>query len=325
MKVFVSTIPFASGNTLPLELLSGIKAKVTINDLGRKITTQELAERIGDSECLIAGTEVIDASVFDRAPNLKLIARVGIGLDGVDLIEARKRGILVTYTPDAPAPAVAELTIGLMIQTARNIGLSNLDIKNGAWNRRLGYRLSEMTIGILGAGRIGSRVIRRLSAFGSPRILVNDLERDDSIAPDMKLEWVGKEYIYQHSDMVSLHLPLTRETRDLLTKSELKTMGSESILINTSRGGIVNEDDLFWALDNGVIGQAAIDVFEQEPYLGPLTKLSNCHLTAHLGSMSHDCRARMEIEAAEEVVAFAKSNEQLRTVPEAEYQLRTFK
>lgn len=325
MRVFVSTIPFASGNTLPLELLSGIKAKVTINDLGRKITTQELAERIGDSECLIAGTEVIDASVFDQAPNLKLIARVGIGLDGVDLIEARKRGILVTYTPDAPAPAVAELTIGLMIQTARNIGLSNLDIKRGAWNRRLGYRLSEMTIGILGAGRIGSRVIRRLSAFGSPRILVNDLERDDSIAPHMKLEWVGKEYIYQHSDMVSLHLPLTRETRDLLTKSELKTMGPESILINTSRGGIVNEEDLFWALDNGVIGQAAIDVFEQEPYLGPLTNLSNCHLTAHLGSMSHDCRARMEIEAAEEVVAFAKRNEQLRMVPEAEYQLRTFK
>lgn len=322
MKVYVSTIPFASGNTLPLELLRGVNASVTINDLGRKITTSELAERIGDADCLIAGTEIIDASVFDKAPNLKLIARVGIGLDGVDLIEAKKRGILVTYTPDAPAPAVAELTIGLMLQLARNIGLSNQDIRNGEWNRRLGFRLSEMTIGILGTGRIGARVIRRLSAFGSPRILVNSLERDDSIASNVKLEWVGKDYIYENSDLISFHLPLTKDTRDLVTKRELGLMHSGCMLINTSRGGIVNEDDLFWALDQGVISQAAVDVFLDEPYCGPLRSLKNCHLTAHLGSMSHDCRSRMEIEASEEVVAFANGIAQIRVVPDAEYQLR---
>ena len=322
MKVYVSTIPFATANHLPLELLESIGASVTINDLGRKITTSELAERIGDSDCLIAGTEIIDATVFDRAPNLKLIARVGIGLDGVDLLEAKKPGIIVTYTPDAPAPAVAELTIGLMIHLARNIGLSNQDIRGGRWDRRLGLRLSEMTIGILGTGRIGSRVIRRLSAFGSPRILVNSLERDDSIAPNVKLEWVGKDYIYQNSDLISFHLPLTEDTRDLVTRRELQLMDSSCLLINTSRGGIINEDDLFWALDQGIVSQAAIDVFLEEPYIGPLRDLKNCHLTAHLGSMSYDCRARMEIEAAGEIVNFSCGKPFANLVPATEYGLR---
>ena len=321
MKVYISTIPFASQNPLPMELLDSISASVTINDLGRKITTSELAERIGDSDCLIAGTEIIDSTVFDKAPNLKLIARVGIGLDGVDLAEARRRGITVTYTPDAPAPAVAELTIGLMLQLARNIALSNEGIKANKWERILGYRLSEMTIGIIGSGRIGGRVIRRLSAFGSPRILVNSLQRDDSIAPNIKLEWVDKNYIYKNADLISFHVPLTEKTLDMVSKEELKLMRSSCMLVNTARGGIINEDDLYWALDKGIISQAAIDVFLEEPYKGPLKNLRNCHLTAHLGSMSYDCRARMEIEAVEEVVNFNSDRPYLNLVPEEEYNL----
>lgn len=321
MKVYISTIPFASENPLPAELLDSIGASVKINDLGRKITTSELAERIGDSECLIAGTEIIDSTVFDKAPNLKLIARVGIGLDGVDLNEARKRGIKVTYTPDAPAPAVAELTIGLMLQLARNIGLSNQGIKDGAWERILGYRLAEMTIGIIGSGRIGGRVIRRLSAFGSPRILVNSLKRDDLIAPNSKLEWVDKKYIYKHADLISLHVPLTNKTLGMIGREELKLMNSSTMLVNTSRGGIINEDDLYWALENGIISQSAIDVFLDEPYKGPLKNLKNCHLTAHLGSMSFDCRARMEIEAVEEVLNHYSGKPFKNIVPEDEYKL----
>lgn len=322
MKTFVSTIPFANPNTLPLESLKAAGVEVEINDLGRKITTKELADKISDADCLIAGTEIIDASVFDKAPNLKLIARVGIGLDGVDLIEARKRGIKVTYTPDAPAPAVAELTIGLMLQLARRIGVSNIDLRNGKWIRHFGYRLSEMTIGIIGSGRIGSRVVRRLAAFGSPRILINSLERDDAISPDLKLEWVGKDFLYQNSDIISLHLPLTQLTNNMIAEAELNMMKPNCMIVNTSRGGIVNEKDLYHALKNNVISQAAVDVFLDEPYYGPLTELDNCFLTAHLGSMSYDCRSRMEIEAAQEVVAFCSGMPLLREVPEAEYLLR---
>ena len=221
----------------------------------------------------------------------------------------------------APAPAVAELTIGLMLQLARNIGLSNQGIKDGSWERILGYRLSEMTIGIIGSGRIGGRVIRRLSAFGSPRILVNSLKRDDLIAPNIKLEWVDKKYIYKHADLISLHVPLTNKTLGMIGREELKLMNPSTMLINTARGGIINEDDLYWALKNGVISQSAIDVFLDEPYKGPLKNLNNCHLTAHLGSMSFDCRARMEIEAVEEVINYYSGKEFNNIVPEEEYNL----
>ena len=322
MKAFVSTIPFSDPNTLPMEALKSAGIDVKINNLGRKITTAELADQIGDADFLIAGTEIIDSSVFDKAPNLKLIARVGIGLDGVDLIEARKRGIKVTYTPDAPAPAVAELTIGLMLQLARNIGISNSDLRDGTWKRHFGYRLSEMTIGIIGSGRIGSRVVRRLAAFGSPRILINSLVRDDTISPKLKLEWVGKEYLYENSDLITLHVPLTNETSNMITVSELEIMKSNCMIINTARGGIINEKDLFNALSKGSISQAAIDVFLEEPYIGPLRDLKNCFLTAHLGSMSYDCRSRMEIEAVQEVVSYSMQKPLAREVPEDEYMLR---
>ena len=322
MSVYVSTIPFAEPNSLPLEMLQAQGLECRVNDRGRKIKKDELIADLGDAECFIAGTETIDREVMDSAPNLKLIARVGIGLDGVDLWEARRRGIKVTYTPDAPAPAVAELTLGLMLQLARKIGVSNQDIRGAEWNRYFGFRLSEMTIGIIGTGRIGGRVLRRLSAFGSPRILVNSLSRDDTISPNLKLNWVDKDTIFRESDMISLHVPLTPQTRDMITAQEFAMMKQHAMLVNTARGGIVNEDDLYTALRSNTIASAAVDVFEEEPYAGRLAGLSNCFCTAHLGSMSFDCRSRMEIEACDEVVRHVKGLEPLRPVPETEYQLR---
>ena len=221
-------------------------------------------EFIGPAEVIIAGTEKISARVMDAAPNLKLISRVGIGLDSVDLKAARERSIKVSYTPDAPAPAVAELTIGLMLSLLRHIHFANSDIHNGTWNRYFGRRIPEITIGIIGVGRIGGRVIRRLAAFGSPRILASDLTTKD-VTDKLKIEWSDKKTIFREADVISLHLPLTELTRNLVQYDELKTMKTDSLLINTSRGGIVNEADLSRAISEGQIAGAAIDVFEEEP------------------------------------------------------------
>lgn len=324
MKVFVSTIPFGETNSLPIEMLDEVKARLEINPLKRKITTEELADSIGDADVLIAGTEVIDSRVFDKAPNLKLIARVGVGLDGVDLLEARRRGIAVTYTPDAPAPAVAELTIGLMLMLARRIGISHEDMRNSEWQRHFGYRISEMTIGIIGSGRIGSRVIRRLGAFGTPKLLINSLEKDDSIARGLKLRWVSKGELFEKSDLISIHTPLTPSTLNMIDSDAFSKMKKSAMVINTARGGIVNEADLLDALSSGKIHSAAIDVFNNEPYMGPLKDLKNCFLTSHMGSMSFDCRERMEIEATAEAIQYAKNSPQLRLVPQTEYDLREF-
>ncbi len=319
--IFISTAPFAKKNKLPVELLDAAGHIFKVNPLGRRLTESELIDFIGEAEVIIAGTERISARVMDAAPNLKLISRVGIGLDNVDLQAARHRSIKVSYTPDAPAPAVAELTIGLMLSLLRHIHLANADIHNGTWNRYFGRRISEITIGIIGAGRIGGRVIRRLAAFGSPRILASDLKPRD-VTDKLKIEWTDKNTIFREADVISLHLPLTQITRNLIRYNELKIMKNDSLLINTSRGGIVNELDLCKAISEGQIGGAAIDVFEDEPYSGDLARHSNCLLTAHMGSMSEDCRIRMEIEATEEVVRFLDKAPLANEVPDQEYLLQ---
>jgi len=318
-RVLITTVPFAEHNRLPLDLLEPIGVDYTINPLGRRLREDELSEMASDTEILIAGTEPITARVMDAAPQLKLISRVGIGLDSVDLLAARDRGIAVSYTPEAPAPAVAELAIGLMLTLLRHIHVANLSMHRGEWHRYMGRRIPEVTIGIIGTGRIGSRVLRRLVPFGSPRILVNDLEPKPNLVPELRLEWVGKDTIYREADVISLHLPMTEQTRNMIRREHLLQMKSDALLINTSRGGIVNEADLFNVMTDGHLGGAAIDVFTDEPYAGPLGQIERCMLTSHMGSMSVDCRTRMEIEATEEAVRFLRGLPMECNVPEDEY------
>ena len=322
MKTLITTVPFGEINKLPIELLNNHNVDFTINPLNKKLSEDELFNLIPDYDILIAGTEPITKKVLNNADKLKLIARVGIGVDSVDLNEAKKNNIQVTYTPDAPAPAVAELTIGFMLSLLRSIHLSNNLMHNKKWKRIFGKRLSEISIGIIGAGRIGSRVLRRIVPFGTPKILVNDIDSSiihENIVPSFKLNWVDKETIYRHADMISLHVPKTPLTTNMISYKELKMMKKDSFLINTSRGGIVNESDLVRILSENKIGGAAIDVFNNEPYDGPLTQFENCILTSHMGSMSIDCRARMEIESVEEAIRFLKGEKLERPVPESEY------
>jgi len=291
--------------------------------LGRKMTEAELINALGQSAALVAGTETISRKVFEACPTLRHISRVGVGLDSVDLCEARRRNISVSYTPEAPAPAVAELTIGLMIALLRKIDQANVLMHQGQWKRFMGRRISEITLGIIGTGRIGGRVLRRWRGFGTPRILVNDLLADQSLnkaVPELKLEWVEKEVIYREADLLSIHLPLTLRTRNLIGERELAKFKKDSLLINTSRGGIVDEKALWEALHDGPLAAAAIDVFEKEPYDGPLKDLPNCLLTSHMGSMSSDCRTRMEVEATEEAIRFILGKPLLSPVPPEEYE-----
>jgi D-3-phosphoglycerate dehydrogenase len=318
-RILITTVPFAAHDSLPLELLHSAGVDFEINPLGRRLKEAELSEMAAETEILIAGTEPITEMVMDAAPNLRLISRVGIGLDNVDLLAARERGIEVTYTPEAPAPAVAELTIGLILSLLRHTHVANLKMHRGEWDRHMGRRLPEVTVGIIGTGRIGSRVLRRIPAFGTPRTLVNDLEPERKLVPELKLEWVAKETIYREADVISVHLPMTKQTRNMIGIEQLRLMKPDALLINTSRGGIINESDLYQVMSEGHLGGAAIDVFQEEPYGGPLCEIDRCLLTSHMGSMSIDCRSRMELEATEEAVRYLSGVELGNRVPEDEY------
>src|SRR3989338_2687588 len=320
-QVLITTVPFGEKNRRPFELMEAAGVGYLVNPYNKKLTEAQLLELVGDVEVIIAGTELITDKLMAHAPKLKHISRVGVGLDGVDLVAARRRGIKVSYTPDAPAPAVAELTIGLMLSLLRAVQTSNTQMHQGKWQRIFGRRLGEVTLGIIGVGRIGTGVLRRLKGFGVPRILVNDLKPNMVLNQEFDLHWVSKEQIYHEADVISLHVPLTNLTKNMITRPQLLSMKSDATIINTSRGGIVNEQDLHDVMTSGNLGGAAIDVFEQEPYAGELAQLDRCLLTAHMGSMSVDCRTRMEIEATQEAVGFLCGQPLQREVPQDEYDI----
>lgn len=317
-RVLITTIPFGAVDRRPLELLEAAGADYLVNPIGRRLTEADLTDLIGEFDVLIAGTEPITARVLDRAPRLRLIARVGIGLDNVNLLAARQRGVLVSYTPEAPAPAVAELTMGLILCALRRIPAADRGMRNGVWHRFMGSRLENLTVGVIGVGRVGKRVVQHLAAFGS-RILANDLKPDREFGERYSVRWLDKETIYREADILTVHVPLTPLTQNLITREEIALMRPHTILVNTSRGNIIKESDLVEALRGNRLGGAALDVYEKEPYAGSLTTVENCILTCHMGSMSKDCRARMEIEATEEVTRYFNHEPLRLLVPEEEY------
>jgi D-3-phosphoglycerate dehydrogenase / 2-oxoglutarate reductase len=321
--ILISAFPFGI-STKTIEQLDATGVSYQANSYRRRFTEAELISHIGNASILIAGTEPITATAMDAAPKLQLIAKVGIGVDNVDLNAAKERRIAVTYTPDAPAPAVAELTIGLMIDLVRGISHANRLMHDKQWLRILGRRLDELTIGVVGVGRVGRRLIRILRAgFPNARVLSNDLEPDEKFAQEVGgLDWVTKSQLYSQSDIVTLHVPLTQATRGLISEREFMAMKPTAVLINTSRGGIVDEEALAAALRSHRLAGAAMDVFEPEPYTGILTNVDECILTCHMGSMSEDCRIAMESEAVEEVVRFIKGESLRQLVPESEYLLQ---
>jgi D-3-phosphoglycerate dehydrogenase len=310
MKLFVSTHPFGSTSTVPMRLIQENQLELSVNKYGRKITTQELAQDINDAEVLIAGTEKITEDVLKNAPNLKLIARVGIGLDGIDFNLCKKYGVRVSYTPDAPTIAVAELCVGLILDLARKISYTDKAIKNGIWNRHMGELLYGKTVGIFGMGRIGKSLIHLLTPF-NVKFKVCEVQPDLTFGQLYKISFVSKEEILNKSDIISVNVPLKGDTQNYITINELKMMQPHTILINTARGGIVNEADLYTALSQNIIAGAAVDVFEEEPYQGDLIKLNNVVLTCHMGASTIQSRTNMEVQALEEAVRY-KNNQALK-------------
>ncbi len=307
-----------------MELLASQGFEVTVNPLGRKMKPTEVADAAKAFDALVAGTEDLTPLVKETN-TLKMISRVGVGLDSVPLELCKEKGISVAYTPDAVSPAVSELAVCLMIDAMRKVTYSDREIRRGEWTRPYGNRIGGATIGILGLGRIGKRVASHLLGYMPKEILVCDLlDQKESIQKFSELssnlyrenQTIGKNWnptiirqvefvrMIQESDAITIHVPFTKETNNIFNMQTMSQMKPNSVLINTARGGIVNEGDLYTILKEKKISVAAIDVYEEEPYRGPLCELENVILTQHMGSCSNDCREDMEREAAENVVGF---------------------
>lgn len=324
-KIYITTVPFGEVDSKPIDLLKTTGWEFIINPLGRKMRPEEVAEFAKDSDGIIAGTE--DLLPLIKASNqLKIISRVGIGLDSVPLQLCKDKGIRIAYTPDAVTMAVAELTLGIMVSITRHVNYADMEIRRGNWKRKQGKRIGRSVIGIIGLGRIGTETIKLLAPFNPRKILVNDIkDKTDEISHLKKMtgidiESVDKKTLYQQADVVTLHVPLSPATKDLIDKKSLGLFKKESYLINLARGGIVNEQDLYDCLKEKKIAGAAIDCFMTEPYNGPLKEIDNVLLTQHMGSCSFDCRAQMEIQAAEDIIRFFNNKPLLNEVPEEEFE-----
>lgn len=304
-KVLVTTIPFASISPEPMNRLREMGFDVVTNQLGRRLTEEELGEHIQDVDYFIAGLDKITPAILNKAKKLKIIARVGAGYDNVPIEEAKERGIKVTYTPEAGTEAVAELVLGLIIDCARHITRVDRDMRRGNWTKHMGSTLRGKTVGVIGVGRIGKALIKLLGPFGV-KVLGNDLVEDEQFAKDHHLSYVSKEELLEKSDFVSLNLSGSKETENLINHEKLCLMKPSASLINAARGQVVNLEDLYIALKEGKIASAAIDVYPDEPYTGKLIELENVILTAHIGAATTESRLLMETEAVDEVIRFDK-------------------
>jgi D-3-phosphoglycerate dehydrogenase len=313
-RVLIASVPFGQVERTPLRMLEDAGVAYAFKPHGRRLTEREVIDLLGDFTVIIAGLDPLTDFVLAHAPGLRLIARLGIGLDTVDLAAAQARSVAVSYTPDAPALAVAELTIGLMLAQLRSIPNADRGIRNGTWPRLVGRRLGDRTVGIVGAGRVGRHVIRHLAGFG-PAILAADPRVDRAFGDAYRVRWVERDVLFRDADLISLHVPLTPETRRMITAREIATMRPGAVIVNTSRGELIDEGDLAAALRDGRLGGAALDVFASEPYTGDLAALDNTVLTSHMGSLSSDCRLRMEIEAVDDVLRFLRGEPLQRPAP----------
>ena len=271
---------------LKLELETAV-SRVTYNTSGKPLTSAQLQELLPDVDGFIAGLDEIDAAAIMAAPQLRVIARYGVGINNVDLAAARAQGVVVTNTPGANSASVAELTIGLLLNLLRPIQQAASETRLGGWPRLNGVSLVGKTVGLVGLGAIGKEVARRLAGFDCATVAY-DVAADTDFARRHAITLVALDDLLAVADVVSLHLPVLPETRHMVNAAFLRRMKPGAYLINTSRGELIDEAALLAALMDGRVAGAALDAFQQEPpgANNPLLALPQVIPTPHMGAHS---------------------------------------
>jgi len=294
-------LPILVTRRLPSSVMTRLEAACEVDRFEGHgaMTHDELVARIAGKHALLSLlSDVVDRPVIDAGRALRVIANVAVGYNNIDVAAARERGIIVTNTPDVLTDATADLTLALILSVTRRLGEGERMLRRGDWkgwafDQLLGMQLRGRQLGVVGFGRIGQAVAARASAFG---MTIAHTSRSGSGMP--------LDRLLSTSDIVSLHVPLTPETRHLIGQAELARMKRSAYLINTTRGPVVDETALSWALRNRLIAGAALDVYEREPEVHPdLLSLENVVLAPHLGSATTETRTAMADLAASNAIA----------------------
>ncbi|MBD2871099.1 phosphoglycerate dehydrogenase [Paenibacillus arenilitoris] len=298
-KVLVTATNYSALCPEAKRLLEEAGCEIVENRLGRPHAREELIPLVTDIHGVIAGVDTWDEEVFRLAPNLKAIARFGVGVDNIDLAKASERGIKVSNVPGGNANAVAELAVGLILSLLRNIPALQQSAKRGHWDRRVGEELAGKTVGLLGFGHIAQMVARKLQGF-EVRLIAFDKYPNEAKASELGVELASSDQVLLESDIVSMHLPSLKETRHMMSHAQFAMMKSSAYFINTARGALVDEEALYKALHERMIAGAAIDVFEVEPVSAdnPLFRLDNLLATPHTAAETAETYRRVGLVTA---------------------------
>ncbi len=310
-RILITSTSFGKTDPLPLRVLEQSECEIIMNPYDRPLREEELIPLLKGVDGVIAGLDNYTAVVLESTDSLKVISRYGVGLNNVDLDAARRRGIMVTNTPDANTQAVADLTLGLLLAACRMIPQAHASMQAGKWERFMGYGVSEKNLGIIGLGRIGKAVAKRAAGF-SMSIMAFDVNQDKSFARDMNIRFVSLDQLLAEADFVTLHCALDSTTRGLITARELGLMKQGSFLINTARGELVEEQDLYEALVSGRIAGAALDTYQEEPPRHrPLLGLPNIVTTPHMGAYTREALLTMGLASVANLIRSLRGTEGL--------------
>jgi D-3-phosphoglycerate dehydrogenase len=299
MRIFITTTSFADFDARPLQILKNAGYDVVLNPYGRTLTGDEVVALAADVVGVIAGTESLDRSVLENLPCLRIISRCGAGIENIDLAAAGEMNIKVVNTPFGPTLAVAELTVGLILDLLRKTTFMDREMRGGIWKKHMGNLLRGKRVGIIGFGRIGQKTGELLGTFGCAIGYYDNITIEGW--KDLKIKRMEMDELLRESDIVTIHVSGKYE-KPLLGAKEIEMMKKGTWLVNVARGGVVDEEALLNALRNGRLAGAALDVFEKEPYNGPLKKLENIILTPHIGSYAKEARVEMEMQAAKNLI-----------------------
>ena len=283
--VAVASHSFPKHPTLRAELLARYPDAV-FNETRRPLAGDALIRFLRGHTKAITGLEVLDDRIFDALPDLTVVSKYGVGLDMIDFDSARRHGVAIRWTAGVNRQSVAELTIAFMLALARRVIPLAAEMRAGVWTAGGGRQLSSATVGVLGCGHVGKEVARLCRAFGAA-VLAHDIVHDEAFYRETNVEPVDLDQLLRDSDVVTIHVPLDRSTRGLIGARELARMKPGALLINTARGGIVDEDALKAVLIDHKLGGAAFDVFATEPPIDTeLLMLPNFVATPHVGGSS---------------------------------------
>lgn len=296
IKVAVTSPSFSAHPVLQEEILRSFPG-TKLNLAGVRYKEQALIDYVKDADALVIGLEQIDQTVIDQCTNLKIIAKYGVGLNNLDLDYCATKNIKIGWTGGVNRRSVSEMVLGFMIGLGRNLYPTSNQLSEGVWNKSGGFQLTEKTVGIIGCGYIGKDLVQLLKPFRCT-VLINDISDLSEFCDCEGTQQVELDELYAKSDFVTIHTPYTTLTHNLLNAAAFQKMKKGAIVINTARGGIINEKDLKAALRSGHLGGAALDTYEQEPLTDEeLMRLPNLINTPHIGGNAREAVEAMGMSA----------------------------